>query len=470
MNNILESRLFQRFWQFAGAVSIRVKVLGIVLSVILLLSIFVTMQMRSALFDTIQHNLEHQGHALASQFAETLAPLIQADDIEGITAYLLDRQHHYSTAGHNTAVEYISVIGEGQQINTWGEAPPPSTTIENVIHLEAPIEGTDAMLHLGIADVTVDQTVQEVTIQLLMITLVMVAFGFAAAFFLTWILTRPIYDLVDATQAVARGDFSQRVSRWADDEIGELSIAFNSMTKSLAQAEVEREEREQMRSQYVNNVITAQEDERKRIARELHDSTGQSLTSLLVGLKNLKDADGDETVSERIDDLRDIVSRTLDEVRQMAWQLRPSALDDLGLISALHRYIDDYQQRFNVQVDFVTKDMDGRLQMEIETSIYRVVQEALTNIARHAQATTASVIIDRRPNAIRIIVEDNGVGFVPPSRQESKSLGLQGIRERAALFNGTLTIETEPGHGTSLFIEIPLDQKSITETNRNGTE
>ncbi|QPC80519.1 HAMP domain-containing protein [Phototrophicus methaneseepsis] len=470
MNNILESRLFQRFWQFAGAVSIRVKVLGIVLSVILLLSIFVTMQMRSALFDTIQHNLEHQGHALASQFAETLAPLIQADDIEGITAYLLDRQHHYSTAGHNTAVEYISVIGEGQQINTWGEAPPPSTTIENVIHLEAPIEGTDAMLHLGIADVTVDQTVQEVTIQLLMITLVMVAFGFAAAFFLTWILTRPIYDLVDATQAVARGDFSQRVSRWADDEIGELSIAFNSMTKSLAQAEVEREEREQMRSQYVNNVITAQEDERKRIARELHDSTGQSLTSLLVGLKNLKDADGDETVSERIDDLRDIVSRTLDEVRQMAWQLRPSALDDLGLISALHRYIDDYQQRFNVQVDFVTKDMDGRLQMEIETSIYRVVQEALTNIARHAQATTASVIIDRRPNAIRIIVEDNGVGFVPPSRQESKSLGLQGIRERAALFNGTLTIETEPGHGTSLFIEIPLDQKSIAETNRNGTE
>jgi signal transduction histidine kinase len=287
----------------------------------------------------------------------------------------------------------------------------------------------------------------------------MIAVGFGAAFFLTWILTRPVYELVGATQAVARGDFSRRVTEWADDEIGELAVAFNGMTEALAQAEVERTEREQLRTQYVNKVIVAQEEERKRIARELHDSTGQSLTSLLVGLHNLKEVEDQAAIPAHIDSLRDVVSRTLDEVRQMAWQLRPSTLDDLGLIIAIQRYINDYQQRFNIQVDFVTRDVDGRLPLEMETVIYRVIQEALTNTIRHAQASNVSVIIDSRVSTLRVIVEDDGVGFVLADKQSAKSLGLQGIRERVALFNGTLTIETEPGRGTSLFIEVPFDSR-----------
>lgn len=462
MNRFLESRLFQRFWHFAGAVSIRVKVLGIVLSVIILLGIFVTAQMRSVLTDTLQRRLMDQGHALAEQFADESAPLIQAGEYTEAQVYLVGRQIHYSSAGHNTFIEYISIESPNQDISTWDGGAPENVSGDRIIDFTAEVPDTDAILHVGIADVTINRTVQEVTLQLLAITLVMIAFGFGAAFFLTWILTRPIYDLVTATQAVAQGDFSQRVPRWADDEIGDLALAFNSMTESLAQAEVERSEREQLRSQYVNNVISAQEEERKRIARELHDSTGQSLTSLLVGLHNLRDCDDDE-LPHRIEDLRHIVSGTLDEVRQMAWQLRPSALDDLGLVSALQRYIDDYQQRFNIQVDFVTRDVGERLPVEIETIIYRVIQEALTNIARHAQATTASVMIDRRQDRIRIIVEDNGIGMDASVPGKRKSLGLQGIRERAALFNGSLTIETEPGQGTSLFVEIPFVDRIVLE-------
>lgn len=455
MKRLIDTPLFQRFWDVAGAVSIRVKVLGIVVGMIVLLGVFVTLQMRSVLAGTLERQLLEQADALATQFATAAAPFILGEDFEEAQAYLLDRQQHYSSEGHNTTIQYIYVTGTTQLVTTWSGDHPPDAVANRMISLQRPVPDTNTMLHLGIGSEPITDTVREVTLQLLAITLLMIAVGFAAAYFLTWVLTRPIYDLVNATQAVARGDFAQRVNRWANDEIGQLAVAFNSMTASLAEVEVERQEREQLRSQYVNKVIAAQEDERKRIARELHDSTGQSLTSLLVGLKNLKEVNETQTAAVRIDELRDIVSHTLDEVRQMAWQLRPSALDDLGLVSALDRYISDYQQRFDIQVDFLTKGLHGRLPLEMETSIYRIVQEALTNVARHARATAASVIIDRR-STLRIIVEDNGIGFVPSSRQE-KSLGLQGIRERAALFNGVLTIETKPGSGTSLFIEIPLD-------------
>lgn len=461
MNNLLASQLFQRFWQIAGAVSIRVKVLGIVLSVIFLLGVFVTLQMRSVLTETLERRLLDQGEDLAGQFAEDVALFIQNEAFVEARAYLIGRQEHYSSAGHNTAILYIWVEGSAQQISTWNDGTPYSNDTGIAVDIVVPVRETSAVLHLGVADITIDRTVREVTFQLLMITLVMIAVGFGGAFFLTWILTRPIYELVEATQSVARGDYSRRVTQWADDEIGELAIAFNGMTEALAQAEIEREERDQLRTQFVSKVIAAQEEERKRIARELHDSTGQSLTSLLVGLHNLKDAEEQALVPARIDALRDIVSQTLDEVRQMAWQLRPSTLDDLGLVSAIQRYIDDYQQRFDVQVDFIARDVDERLPVEMETVIYRVIQEALTNIVRHAQASSASVIIDRRANTLRIIVEDNGIGFALTDKQDGKSLGLQGIRERAALFNGTLIIETEPGQGTSLFLEIPFDSRKM---------
>ena len=463
MDNLHTSRLFHRFWQIAGAVSIRVKVLGIVLSVIVLLGVFVTVQMRSVLAETLERRSLDQGEALAGQVADGVARFIQDESFAYAQAYLAEIRAHYSSAGHNTSVLYIFIEGTEQSLSAWDAGTVPNGDAEVVVDITVPVKETGAILHLGITDVTIDQTVGEVTIQLLTITLVMIAVGLGAAFFLTWILTRPIYDLVEATQSVAKGDYSQRVTQWADDEIGELAIAFNGMTEALVQAETERKERDQLRTQYVSKVIAAQEDERKRIARELHDSTGQSLTSLLVGLRNLKDVEEQVAVPARIDALRAIVSHTLDEVRQMAWQLRPSTLDDLGLLSAMQRYIDDYQQRFNVQVDFIARGIDGRLPVEMETVIYRVIQEALTNIVRHAQASSASVIIDRRLNTIRIIVEDNGIGFALIDKQYSKSLGLQGIRERAALFNGTLTIETEPGQGTSLFVEIPFDKDMMNE-------
>jgi signal transduction histidine kinase len=470
---MLQTNFLQRLWDIAGGVSVRVKVLGIVLGVILLLSTFVVFQMRAVLRETLVQQLAEQGVAISENIANHATVLVATDNLAALGSYLQDRRLHYSDESHNTVVSYIFIddVTDGSILAAAGPAAP-ADLLPTDFHLHLPDETSVAIgeeivevittlpdgnirLHLGLSQTNIQNTVRTVTFQLLVVTMVMVAVGFAAAFFLTWILTRPILDLVAATHAVAQGDFSRRVQRWANDEIGQLSTAFNQMSASLAQAAHERAEQEKLRERYVIGVILAQESERQRIARELHDSTSQSLTSLLVGLHNLKQSPDSAALPQQIDELRSVVGQTLEEVRTISWRLRPSALDDLGLVSALQHYIEDYQQRHNIKVDYVARGLDERLPPALETTIYRIVQEGLTNIARYAQADCASVILNRR-QGIRIIIEDNGVGFDPSIIQpDNKSLGLQGIHERAALFGGSLTIESKPGQGTSLFIQIP---------------
>lgn len=493
--SLTHTRLFEKFWQIAGGVSIRVKVLGIVLGVIVLLGVFVTLQMRATLYDTLIAELLEQGYSLSQHILEQAEALEPANDVAALRHLLLNRQEHYSDDNHNTLVDYFVLLaGDGTLItSTFADASavPPvllsgltqdsSLSMHsvagyyvidghNVLDLVTRHQhdgGEQQILRLGLSEANIDHTVDTVTLRLLSITLVMVAVGFAAAYFLTWVLTRPIFDLVAAARAVERGDLARRVPRWADDELGDLAEAFNAMTAALEVADHERTERDQMRAGYISGVINAQEAERQRIARELHDSIGQALTSMLISLKVAQQAADSAERERRLDTLRETVSRTLDEVRTLAWQLRPSALDDLGLVSALEHYIADYSQRYGIQADFTATglwhgELAARLPHEMETALYRIIQEALTNIARHAQATTVSVFMDRRAASVRVIVEDNGKGFDPTAQDHAAngqgrvSLGLQGMRERAALFGGTLEIESRPGEGTTVIAELPL--------------
>jgi signal transduction histidine kinase len=453
---LTQSKLFQEFWKWAGAVNIRIKVLGIVLSAIVLLGTLVIYQMRVVINRTMHDALFTQGLALTHSLVEQNRAHVENEDYIALARSLEVQRMHYSGNGHNTHISYL--VLEDQQDNVLAASQVNDRRLlpakENIIEVSAVFPETELTLRMGMDASNIPFFVNQVTFQLLSTVLIMVAVGIGAAFFLTWLLTHPIYDLVEATKLVAEGDFSPRVTRWADDEIGELAEAFNRMT---AETERIRMEREQLRAQFVSGVIAAQEEERKRISRELHDSTSQSLTSVLVGLKNLQDGQSSDSLNQRFESLQQVVRSTLDEVRMMAWQLRPSVLDDLGLVSALQRFISDFQQRYNIQVDLLAGEFDGRLTPEMETTIYRIVQESLANVAYHAQATTASVILDQRRQMLRIIIEDNGAGFDPDAVEaRGKHLGLQGIRERAMLLGGSLTIESEVGHGTTLFIEIPL--------------
>jgi signal transduction histidine kinase len=222
----------------------------------------------------------------------------------------------------------------------------------------------------------------------------------------------------------------------------------------------ELHQKESLRGQLLEKVITAQEEERKRIARELHDETGQALTSLMVGLKVLEGAASLQEVQEKASQLRAVAAQTLDSVHRLALELRPSVLDDLGLVAAMQRYAKDWGENFGLSVDFQATGLDRRLSPQVETTVYRVVQEALTNVARHAEAQDVSVLLEYRGDSVVCIVEDDGRGF-DVSRvlkaNDMRRLGLYGMQERISLVGGKLVVESSAGVGTTVFVEIPLD-------------
>jgi signal transduction histidine kinase len=221
-------------------------------------------------------------------------------------------------------------------------------------------------------------------------------------------------------------------------------------------------QKEAARGQLLEKIITAQEEERQRIARELHDGTSQSLTSLMVGLKVLEGLHSPAEARQHLSSLRDIAAETLETVHDLALELRPSVLDDLGLVAALNRYVAEYQRRFNIRVDCRAVGFEGRrLCPAIETALYRIVQEALTNVARHSGAKHASVLLEWTHRQVRAIVEDNGCGFDASSARQERKLGLYGMEERATLIGGSLRIESQPGMGTSIVVDMPVVEASM---------
>jgi two-component system CheB/CheR fusion protein len=231
-------------------------------------------------------------------------------------------------------------------------------------------------------------------------------------------------------------------------------------------AAISRQRSEAARQQLLQRFDVAQEDERRRIARELHDQLGQYLTALTLNLKTLGAAAPlPPDAARHLRQLQSIAENLSREVHHLALELRPTALDDLGLLAALHNYVDDWSAQANVRVDLHSSGLDrARLPAQLETSIYRVVQEALTNVLRHAAARRVSLILERRSDQVQIVVEDDGCGFDAETllnrTYAEQRLGLLGMQERAALVGGTLTIESSPGHGATIILRAPLPREA----------
>jgi signal transduction histidine kinase len=204
----------------------------------------------------------------------------------------------------------------------------------------------------------------------------------------------------------------------------------------------------------LRRVVETQELERRRLARELHDETGQALTSILLGLKALEERTEDASASASIEELREIVVSTLQDVRRLAVELRPSALDDFGLVAALERLAESFAEQSGISVDFQAALADERLPEEAETALYRIVQESLTNVVKHARARRVSILLTRKDGAVKAVVEDDGQGFDPEAPGDG--FGLVGMQERLALLGGRLEIESTPEAGTTVAAEVPV--------------
>ena len=304
---------------------------------------------------------------------------------------------------------------------------------------------------------------------------------------------RPLRILTDSAERLAAGDLSQPVplppeDAGRDDETGRLARAFETMRVALAasmdevtqaNATLERrvaartaelqklyaelKDRDARRADLVRKLLSAQEDERRRIARELHDETCQTVAALAVGLDTVRRASTPEEASTKLEDARALASRTLDGLHRVIFDLRPSVLDDLGLVSAVRWWVARHLTPLGIAARLEIEDLDERLPPTVEIPVFRAVQEALTNIARHSGAKTVLIQMSYEHGLLSVDVEDDGRGFNPadvatPS-ETGQGLGLLGMRERIEILGGTLTLDSSPGAGTHLAFTVPVPKE-----------
>lgn len=481
----MKQRIVRPVIQFLTKVRIQYKILGLVVGVVTLLTCMIVWQMGNVLTTNLRDQLDKRAVSIGSDVAARATNDLLINNTYSVYEMIKE------TVKNNQDVLYIFIVDSKGNVlaHTFGDAFPAELQKANQVdsqekyHLSAfrtevgvvrdvavPIlNGKLGTARVGMDELGLRKAVLSMVWSFLAIALFVSAVGIIAAVILTRVLTHPIRDLVSLTQKVAQGDLKVQGVVHSEDEIGVLTKAFNQMTSVLSENDREREEllqqlreKEEMRVQLLEKVMTAQEEERKRISRELHDETSQALTSLMVSLKVLESEAFTCAVGERLQEMRQVVSQTLEEVHHLARELRPSVLDDMGLVPALERYIRDYAQKYRTDVDFHTTGFEGhRVSGPAEVALYRIIQEALTNAAKYAKAQSISVLLNWRENWVTAIVEDDGVGFDPENLTSSPShgLGLFGMQERASLLGGSLKIEAKPGAGATVFIKIPAKAK-----------
>jgi len=273
----------------------------------------------------------------------------------------------------------------------------------------------------------------------------------ALNFVVLQIAFRPLMDLGKVMKRVQAGESSLRAPlTGVDSQADQLASTFNMVLEALDEASRLR----------ASQIINAQEQERQRIARELHDETSQVLTSLLISLAVLEESIETQEARERIADTRALAHSTLRAIRNLSIDLRPSALDDLGLLPALRWYVKEYQKKCSIEVEFHASGFKERLPAEMETALYRIVQECLTNTAKHANARRVTIMLKENTEMVYARIVDDGEGFdyeaLLKTPIQERGLGLAGMHERAVLLDGTLNIHSVPGQGTTIEVSIPL--------------
>lgn len=265
-------------------------------------------------------------------------------------------------------------------------------------------------------------------------------------------IARDITERALAQEALRRAheELEQRVR----ERTADLSQANELLTREIEQ----RQRVEQQRSQLFTRLVLAQEDERRRIARELHDQLGQQMTALRLTLETLKTVSIERTeVRMQVEALQDLARQLDQDIAFRVWELRPAVLDGLGLAAALTEYAGNWSKRSGVHAELhMTRPADERLTSDVETTIYRFAQEALNNVVKHSRADRVDIVLDHAHDHVSLIVEDNGIGFNPSEGETTlEGFGLIGMRERAALVGADFQIESAPGDGTTVILRVP---------------
>ncbi len=466
-------KFFSAPGRIISAIGLRGKVICIVFGVSVLLTIvsvvFLQTSFRSAIGDQLDQNAVTTIRNLTARSKEP----ILTDNI-----FML-YQLAYDTVEKNDDIIYVYYRDSDDNvlIHTFKEYfPPDLLTVEHefggeqyslksfqteegiLIDTAAPVftgPEPEITVHVGFVDYSIQAAVFSATRQLITVAgTTFLAAGVLVYLFTTYTAIRPIESLLESVREVTRGNLSQRVSVNSSDELSVLADEFNSMTDQLSKTR-------QSRDNLIKKLISSQEEERKRIARELHDNTGQSLSTLMLSLHLLEKSGSEDEFKQKAEEFRNLLRQTINQVRFVSWQLSPTPLDKLGLVDAVHSFVKKYEETAGWGVNLHTRGLDNvNLPPEVEINIYRVIQEALTNISRHAQAESVDISISKDRNTLELTIEDDGIGFDPAGFNQENgpkiTLGLNTMKERVGLLGGSLDITSEAGKGTRIKVIIEL--------------
>lgn len=455
-----------------NSVTFRTKVTLLFCGIILLLSVIAVVHARNDMYRILGDELERRGQAIARDLAANSTDHLLIGDL--FSLYDLATR----TKNNNPDVRYILILGPtGRlQVNTFDGGIPRRLVEANVLvpgqteqlrrlrteealirDIAAPILGGRAgTARVGMSDQSIRAAVDENTRSLGLLVLLAMATGAIVSYGLAYYLTRPLSLLLQAVQSVTKGNLSLRIPSPSNDEVGQLGEAFNLMSEALGQKEAARRA-------MLDKVIYSQEEERKRVARELHDELAQQLTSVLLSLESLEigvqDSNGKR--SHTLQQAKQVVTSSLAETRKLIADLRPSVLDDLGLLAAIRSYAESRLYPLRCRVTVSANHVPAELPFSIDTAVFRIVQEAINNIGKHAKASIARIELQVFDKTLQGEIIDDGTGFVLDEVKRAKSpdsrgLGLQGMEERAALLGGSLSVSSAVGQGTRVSFSIPL--------------
>jgi signal transduction histidine kinase len=269
----------------------------------------------------------------------------------------------------------------------------------------------------------------------------------------------------DITERQAAQEALQRAHDELDQRVQNRTAELSRANDALRNEIKERQRVEQQREQLFTRLVLAQEDERRRIARELHDQLGQQITALRLTLETLKTHSAERAeLHNQIETLQDLAQQLDQDIAFRVWELRPSALEGLGLAAALTEYAGNWSKRFGIRAELhVTRPASGRLTLDLETTMYRFAQEALNNVVKHSRADRVDLVLEQTAEHVSLIVEDNGIGFDPTRLvTPGEGFGLTSMRERAALAGAEFQIEAAPGRGTTVILRVPAIRAAST--------
>lgn len=463
------------------SVPVYFKILGIGAVVALLFGTLAIYLTRGVTAPLLYETLEERTQLAARSIADALQPSLMAGDIlsvqERIAAakqtwpdllYVIVLDHEGAVVAHSFERSVPQDLMLQRPERKGGSSALVLASKQGLLFDTeiAILGGSIGSVRVGLSDRDIRAEIAALTRSVLWGLAACATIGAGLALLLTHLLTRPIRHLVEVTKRISQGEFGARAELSSADEIGRLSGAFNQMAEALQEYRTEVQAKERDRTALLDRIVQAQEDERKSVARELHDHLGQSLLALLLSVQSTcsrRDALTDGVCSE----LEGRIRRLIDDVHRMAWGMRPSILDDYGLQSALDRYVQEMSAQSGLPVDIEFSEPAGALRLpgRVEVCLYRVTQEALSNVVRHAGATRASVVVIRHAGSVALLVEDNGRGFDLESTiaRGDGRMGMTGMRERVSLLGGDLAIESGPGRGTTIRVRIPAEEQSVDQ-------